>query len=56
MESRPRPIFVRENRGDDAQLRELVFGCPIGQGISLWHQISSHAHAYPHGSSHKHNL
>ena len=32
------PVFLRENHGDEAQLRELVFGCPIGQGISLWHQ------------------
>ena len=31
------PCFVRENRGDDSQLRELVFGCPIGKDISLWH-------------------
>ena len=30
--------FVRESCGDEAQLRELVLGCPIGQGISLWHQ------------------
>ena len=33
------PFFVRENHGDGRQLRKLVVGYPIGQGISLWHRI-----------------
>ena len=31
------PCFVRQRRGDDEHLRELVFGCiPFGHG--KWHQ------------------